>query len=60
MFDTLKFAKNTAILLGGVLIGGVAAFLAKQAEIKAYRKEITRAQNIAEKLLDITEKNKNN
>lgn len=49
-----------AILLGGVLIGGVATLLAKQSEIKAYRKEVTRAQNIAEKLLDITEKNKNN
>lgn len=60
MFNTLKFAKNTAILLAGVLIGGVAALLAKQSEIKTYRKEVTRAQNIAEKLLDITEKNKNN
>ncbi|GEM_PF-6034617 len=60
MFDTLKFAKNTAILLGGVLIGGVAALLAKQSEIKAYKKETVRAQNIAEKLLDIAEKNKNN
>lgn len=58
MFDTLKFAKNTAIFLGGVLIGGVAVLLAKQPEIKAYRKEVTRAQNIAEKLLDIAEKNK--
>lgn len=60
MFNTLKFAKNTAILLAGVLIGGVATLLAKQSEIKTYRKEVTRAQNIAEKLLDITEKNKNN
>lgn len=54
-----KIAKNTAILLGGVLIGTVGTLLKKQSEIKAYKKEVIRAQNIAEKLLDIAEKNKN-